>query len=156
MKFGVLRILKSNETPDYQKTGYFWNQLTGCPVAKDGSLLPFFYAFTSAGSSITITSFNLQQIDKAGNVCPDCDYSLTSTYVTTQSNDEHTIFIYKGDHNILGDLSSYNNGIYRYKIVISTGKIFYSAPFIINDYKLIETISAGDFDHNDFDIADFY
>lgn len=156
MKFGILRILKTNELPDYQKSGYFWNQLTGCPIVKDGTLIPFFYAFAPTGSSITITSFSLQQIDKAGNVCSDCDYSLTSTYVTTESNDEHTIMKYAGDHNILADLSSYNNGIYRYKIVISSGKAFYSDPFLINDYKYIATIGVGDFDHIDFEPADFY
>lgn len=154
MKHGGLRIYKSNEVPDYQKSGYWWNQRLGSNIAKDTSLIPFYYAFATAGSGTTITSFTLEQIDRFGNAC--LTYALTSTWLSTQSNDEHKIFLYDGGQDILGSLSSYNDGMYRYKIVTNIGKTYYSEPFIIDSYKYISVIGVGDFEHDDFDPADFY
>ena len=154
MKYGALRIHKSNQYADYSKSGYFNNMLLGCPIAEGVNLIPFFYAFTVTGSPLTVSTFTLEQLNNDGGVC--VSHALTATWVTTENNDLHKIFKYLGTTNILGSLASYNNGFYRYKIVVTSGKIYYSDPFMINDYKFTSTIGVGDFDHNDFDAADFY
>ena len=154
MKYGALRIYRSSEYADYQKSGYFYNIFLGCPIAEGNNLMPFFYAFADTGSSITISSFYLEQIDSAGNLCN--SYALTASWVVTEDNDQHKIMKYLGNQNILGSLASYNNGFYRYKITVSSGKSYYSSVFLIKDYKFISVVGVGDFDHSDFDPADFY
>lgn len=154
MKYGILRIHRSTETPDFQKSGYWDNILIGLTLAPDNNLIPFYYAYAIAGSAITVTSFKLEHITRQGVVCT--SYDLTSTWVTTESNDQNKIFRYDADQNILGSLTSYTNGIYRYKITVSTGKYFYSSPFKINDFKFTTVIGVGDFEHNDLIPADFY
>ena len=97
----------------------------------------------------------MQQVDSNGNVFSNADYALTASWILTEDNDKHKIFKYKGNQNILDSLATdYYDGIYRYKIVVSTGKIYYSEPFKIDSYKLVEAVGIGDFDPVDFSGTD--
>ncbi len=131
---------------DFEKTGYFSEIKTGCLLAKDGNLLPFFYAYDLTGTVKAVSDFVLQRINEKAEVLE--NHILNVAFITTEDNGFNKIMVYNGGQDILGSLTEYIPGFYRYYINTDDGrqKEFYSEVFEINACKFVSVIEAGAFD----------
>lgn len=154
-----LNIYKQYALPDFKKSGYGWNIVAANKIAPDGRLLPFFYPFAATGSSLSCGAFVLEGLDWNGEVA--VSHVLSASLIKFRHNENHTVFYYNCESDILAGLTSYDNGIYRFRINLNDGAAditsgtYYSEPFEINDFKTVETIGRGDFSITDFN-DDFY
>jgi len=147
---GNLNILPLNGLHDFEKRGYFGNPHPGMPIAPDGYLLPFF--FFKAGN-ITVDSFYLQEV---GNGLTTLNqYNLLTSYINYEAVTGGYLVSYLADVDILDTLTSYNDGIYRFRMITSAADNFYSELFEINDFKSTSVIGYGEFSddfNEDFNI----
>jgi hypothetical protein len=149
-----LRIFRDGGLHDAEKSGYFRNIVTGCPVCPGKELLPFFWNIKPIGDPLSpaISDFKLQGISEGFVVV--VEYDLSNALITVTNNGVNYVGSYAADTDILTALGTYSNGVYRVKITCGT-RVFYSEFFIINSFKYISIIGVGDFDLDDFD-EDFY
>jgi len=148
-----LRIFREGGLHDAEKSGYFKNIVTGCPIAPGVELYPFFFTIMPIGiPCIPLTAFKLEGIGAGGEVV--VTYSLDTDLISITSNGTNYIAEYDATTDVLTPLGSYSNGVYRYKIEFGT-TIFYSEYYIVNSQRYISVIGVGDFDLDDFD-EDFY
>jgi len=141
---GFINMLTDNALHDFQKSGYFNNIRTALPIAPDGYLLPFFRVHDDTGNEDTVSEFKLQAVDKKGNAAETLD--LTTSWVTVSDNGSKVVIYYNADHDILDSLDEYSDSIYRYRVKMSDGSIYYSEHFQINDFKFTTVIGgSGEF-----------
>lgn len=153
----TLHIYRSDlGTPDFLKSGYGYNIKNGLRHARNGKLLSFYNPYARGRAADTAASFTLQGLDYAGNAV--VNYSLNTNLIDTFYNGTSSIFYYIGDTEILDGIKEYEQGIYRFNIVMSDGYTYLSEPFRIHSSKTstVPGVPVGDFDSSDFDSTDFF
>lgn len=145
---GSLNIYKSTQQPDYTKSGYFKNTVTGVPLVPDGKLLPFYYFFSDAVEAYSVVNFELIHIKS------NTTYELATGWCNLFINSDGLSYItYQAGIDILNALPSYFAGLYKYRIVINTGAEFFSEIFEINTCKSVPVVGVGDFSPTAFNNA---
>jgi len=151
--FSTLKIIPEDGWHDFEKSGYYFNIAGGVPIADTGNLLPFFHAIGDASASYTISTFKLQSLSNEGNTLT--EYSLSTSLIIVENNGVRNVMYYLAETDILSGLTSYDAGLYRFYIVDSAGRKWYSEIFEINDDKVTSVVGGGDFNEDfnaDFDI----
>jgi len=155
---GTLKIISEAALHDFEKKGYYKNIALGCPLASNNQLIPWWFFVETDGRSPAVT-FSLERIDLSLNVQD--SYSLTNSWVDLAYEDSVLYYMYDASEDILGYIEdtlgeTYEDGYYRYKIVLADFGTYYSEIFRINDFSKISVISGGgDFSSDfggDFDV----
>lgn len=148
----ILSIKSSVAKLNFEQSGYYNNIKTALQFAPSVNLLPFFDRLATYTAFLpSVVFFRLLGIDCKGNTVS--SYDLDNSVPTVSNINNQIIVQYDGGTDLIGDFPSFDQGVYKYQIIMSVGGDYYSEPFLIDYSKFIPIL--GDFSVEDYN-ADFY
>lgn len=148
----ILNAKLTSQFQNYEQSGYFNNIKTALQFAPSVNLLPFFFRVHRFTDTLPEgTKFELIGLDCKGNEVLELDLDASKIHIST-INDQ-IIVQYNADADLISGFASFQQGIYKYRITLSTDRVYDLEPFKIDYSKFIPIL--GDFDPLDFN-ADFF